>query len=320
MFLSNPTTTADWLIIYSVKFSSAGNYSCFANNSYGSAESKAASLTIGNVLPCCSHYYLHWDTRNIQRVGRLSRISIYFYYSGYTISNVTVTKDGYHYHTDATVFFGRHQEILFPMVTVNDTGVYGWHLTLSSLSNSAVLQNLTFSIYTALLVEVPLQISINPHNVLLRDFNEDLHISCSVYHSLQFSPKVSWFKNSMPVGSDSISKETGHITTYLRVNNTPEALNHYTCKVSTVTGLTGRATVSVVFRVDEGGWSWWMETVPCSVTCGITEGIRMRSRRCYNESSRCPGDSLQRTTCYSPLLNCPFERNVSPTTMSGKAP
>jgi hypothetical protein len=120
----------------------------------------------------------------------------------------------------------------------------------------------------------------------------------------------------MPVGSDSISKETGHITTYLRVNNTPEALNHYTCKVSTVTGLTGRATVSVVFRVDEGGWSWWMETVPCSVTCGITEGIRMRSRRCYNESSRCPGDSLQRTTCYSPLLNCPFERNVSPTTMS----
>ena len=53
-----------------------------------------------------------------------------------------------------------------------------------------------------------------------------------------------------------------------------------------------------------------MGTLPCSVTCGVTEGIRVRSRRCYNESSRCPGDSMQRTTCYSSLLYCPSGKPV----------
>ena len=57
--------------------------------------------------------------------------------------------------------------------------------------------------------------------------------------------------------------------------------------------------------VEEGGWSWWMETLPCSVTCGFTQGVRYRSRQCYNETGRCPGTSIQRTTCYSSLLYCP---------------
>ena len=170
--------------------------------------------------------------------------------------------------------------------------------------------------------------SIRPSNVILRDFSERLHISCSVY-SLQSNPTISWFKDNTPVHSESVIKGTRRTTAYLSVNNTHDVMSHYTCEAVNAAGLRSHSTVTVALRgqkeslikqslrelyslctVEEGGWSWWRETLPCSVTCGFTRGIRYKSRRCYNESIRCPGDSIRRTTCYSSLLYCPSGKLV----------
>ena len=108
---------------------------------------------LGNVLPCCS-LYLRVYVDYFQRVGSSTRIHILFHYYSYAVSNVTVTKDGYHHQPIYTPSFPENYlSINLGETAVNDTGVYGYFLNLSSSSNSTVLLNPTVSFYVPLIVE-----------------------------------------------------------------------------------------------------------------------------------------------------------------------
>ena len=94
---------------------------------------------------------------------------------------------------------------------------------------------------------VPPLVTVRPSNVALQDYNDRLHISCSVY-SLESA--ISWYKNNEPLRSNSKTTIEGNKLTkaYLSVDNTPDDVNHYTCEAVNSDGLSSRATVSVVLR------------------------------------------------------------------------
>jgi hypothetical protein len=292
VILSEATTAFDWLIITNVSVSDQGRYSCFATNEYGSAKSRTASLTIGTVLPCCFSMGLQGPF--VQSVATSSGTDIDLTYDGYSLSKVFLTKDGHHYQFTPRLYY-RHASV-HVKYSANDTGVYGYHLTLLRKSKSTLPKNITVSFYLPVLVQVPPHITVRPSSLISRTSSGHLLIFCSVY-SYKSDVSISWYKNNGPVPSLKI-KGTRFTTSYLRVNHTPDTFSDYTCKSENVLGKQRRSVVSVVLRVEEGGWSWWTESLPCGATCGSTMGFRIRSRRCYNESIRCPGYSLETRSCY----------------------
>jgi hypothetical protein len=301
--LSTPTTKMNWLIINNVTVSDEGNYSCFAINSYGITQSRSASLSIGNVWPCCFSTEIWSDSSGQAGSTMHTWILLHSISSSYTVSNVTVTKDGYHFKSSRQVF---HYTIVTLRPT--DIGVYGYHVVLSSLSSNST--HLTVSFYLPLVAKASPRISIRPSNIIVQDFDKPFYAFCLAYSFLSF-PNISWSEDNVPLhGQWKVISGARFTTAYLNVSNTPDTLRHYTCEVRNSVGLTSRATISVVLRAEAGGWSWWMESLPCSVTCGKIPGIRLRSRRCYNDSSRCAGDSIQIRSCYSSLLQCPSETNI----------
>jgi hypothetical protein len=320
--LYNPSTFANWLVISYVTISDTGLYSCLANSSVGSKESTAASLTIGNVVPCCLLLRLSWLAMPF--AGENTLISLRYSYGWYNLLQMMVTKDGHDNNPGrleiSNSSYGKEIKIHFRNMTPSDTGVYGFHLILSPILSEGQ-DKVSFYVPIQVQVRVPPRLTVRPSDVTLRDCNP-LHISCSAY-SPWFSPLVSWSKDNVniPVLSKSIIVGSRLTRAYLTVNNTPDVLTHYSCEAgprSPYDEASSRATVSVVLRVEEGGWSWWMETLPCSVTCGFTRGIRLRSRRCYNDTVRCPGDSFQIISCYSTLIYCPSESNTSSEARTGK--
>ena len=223
---------------------------------------------IGNVLPCCFSSSLRGYF--IRPVATSTRTTIDFEYDGYIVSNLTVTKDGnYYQRSTISRSYGRYIR-MYLRYSTNDTGVYGYHLTLSSLSsNSSLQRNLAVSLYVPLLVQgngiqhqmycnylimyimlthaVPPRVSVRPSSVILWTDNEHLSIFCSVY-SFKSYVTISWFKNNMPVHSESMINGTRLTTAYLRVNYTSDVLSHYTCEAVNAARLRSRSVVTVVFR------------------------------------------------------------------------
>ena len=110
-------------------------------------------------MPCC--FGMDLSNYFTATAGSTTVIEFSFIYGGYTLLNVTVTKDGYHYQPlIRSRFYERtysrtNVHIFLGSVAANDTGVYGYHLNLlSSTSNSAPLRKLTVSFYVPILVQV----------------------------------------------------------------------------------------------------------------------------------------------------------------------
>ena len=110
---------------------------------------------IGNVLPCCFNARLWSDL--FAPMGN-AYTSTWIYLDSipgqYTVLNVTVTKDGYHYQSQRISFIGDHEFDIYLKYDANDTGVYGYHFKLSSSSsNSTLPRNLSVSFYVPLVVQ-----------------------------------------------------------------------------------------------------------------------------------------------------------------------
>ena len=110
---------------------------------------------IGNELPCCISMDI-WSY-SIRSAGSTTGtwINSYSIPGPYTVSNVTVTKDGYHYQPKGLYYSYRIRYIRINFeVLPHDTGVYGYHLMMSSsTSSSTLLRNLTVSFYVPLVVQ-----------------------------------------------------------------------------------------------------------------------------------------------------------------------
>lgn len=320
-FLLNPFTQNDWLLITHVNVSDEGNYSCFANNSIGSVESRNASLTIGEILPCCFSSYRVVDPYYPYSRYLGDNLSLQFtiQYRSYKVSNITVTRDIGDQRLQLKqieVFSRRRPYISIGLgkaaATYIDTGVYGFHLQLlsSSKSNSTDRnKSIPLSFYIPIFITVPPVITISPSKVILRNPEERLNITCSVW-SAYSSLWLHWLKNNTNIGQWQRIKANGLdvYKSYLRVTNTFDdvEVRHYTCAVDYYGSRNyATASVSVVTRVTSGGWSWWTETLPCSEPCGSNRGFRLRSRHCYKQDTRCSGDNTAKMYCYPPLRYCP---------------
>ncbi|XP_062505601.1 uncharacterized protein LOC134182235 [Corticium candelabrum] len=140
------------------------------------------------------------------------------------------------------------------------------------------------------------RVTVTPSSSFVRNLYGSQIIACFA-ESLIYAPWVRWFKNAdQRLGYSSITGSNYTIT--FPFTTTGINVTHYTCSAQNSVGIVTNASVSVVVRGLPGGWSWWTDNSLCSVSCGPSAGIRIRTRRCYNQNG-CSGPAINASTCYS---------------------
>ncbi|XP_062505320.1 uncharacterized protein LOC134182020 isoform X3 [Corticium candelabrum] len=317
--VASTSSSLGWHTVKPVRMSDEGNYTCEASNIYGKVESRAASLTIGRSVLCC--VYLHFQGSVKYITGTKVELFLSFQSSEYRLATASVTKDGYRYSLATYSNRSDQQHLRTTNVAISlghlselQTGVYGWklYMTASALRTN-ILPNIVVSSFMPVILQGPPRVTLTPSVSLVRNYLYGKQtIACSV-EPPSSSLSIRWFKNAdQLLYGRSFRMESGYSKSYLLTFNEINT-THYTCSARNSAGMITNATVSVVVRGVLGGWSWWTEDSPCSVSCGPIPGFRIRTRRCYNATG-CSGMGINITTCYSFRLCLPVKTtSASPT-------